>query len=194
MENEPKQIKMSEALALGALVFAKNFSAPAGEKELENLAPNWFIKTENPENERGAALLKTAAEAKDKAALAAAIKADFEAFAPKFELDSYGYIGEKKVEAFYEKIKFKKPFATLRASHASNMLALLAVIFRQDKDEATHNALGMWLADFVLPSAFLLARDLAKDAKSEYYMALGEFMADHFKHIKSALGLRAEFE
>ena len=183
-------VQLKQVLSLMSFIFAKNFADAISADDLEKLPPSWILKTKNPENEKGVNLWQKTIKEKN----TQSIKDDFEALKNDFDLSNFGRIDEKKLEDFYSKLNFVKPFKELKATHASNLLAFLGAILKQDDNEQSHTLLGICLSEYCLPSIVLLAKKLQNDAKSDFYKAMGEFVIDYFKYIKEILGLRAEIE
>lgn len=183
-------MKVSEAYSIIALVFSNNFRASLDQEKLSKLNANWLIKTENEENKKGSLLLEKALQDINAEALAD----DLNAFKGACDLKFFKKINEAKVEDFYKSINFKKPFGELKACHISNMLALLSVIFKNDTNDKSHALLGLYLSEYLIPSMVLFAKFIRYNAKTSYYKAMGEFMIDYAKVIKSSLGLRIEIE
>jgi hypothetical protein len=101
---------------------------------------------------------------------------------------------DEEIEHLYKQLNFDKPFTTLRATHVSNMFALLSTIFKNNTNEKTHTILGMYLVDFFLPSLVLFAKFLRYNAKTPYYQAMGEFIMDFIKTLKTNLGLKIDIK
>ncbi len=177
-------MKLGELYSVICIIFATNFKGVIDEQKLRGLGKNWIIVNKNIENKNGHELWQKV-QSEDYAALGR----DFEALKGAFEMDFFKLISESEVELFYEKCRFKKPFAELKSAHAANMLALLAMIFKQNTDAKSHKILTLYLAQFIIPSFSALATHLQINAKSSYYKALGWFLADFCHVVKETLGL-----
>ena len=178
-------MKLGELYSVICIIFATNFKGVIDEQKLRSLGKNWIIVNKNIENKNGHELWQKV-QGEDYAA----IERDFEALKGAFEMDFFKLISESEVELFYEKCRFKKPFAELKNAHAANMLALLAMIFKQNTDAKSHKILTLYLVQFIIPSFSALATHLQINAESSYYKALGWFLADFCCVMKETLGLR----
>ncbi|TWO19590.1 hypothetical protein YZ82_05680 [Campylobacter hyointestinalis] len=183
-------MKVAQAYSIMALIFANNFRVAISDENLKKLNINWLIKTENEENKKGHTFLANALQTCDSVSIAN----DLDGFKGACDLKFFKHINEEKIESFYRSINFNKPFEDLKASHISNMLALLCVIFKSDVNDKTHALLGLYLSEYLLPSLMLFGKFIRYNAKTDYYRALGEFLIDYCKIIKKSLGLKVALE
>lgn len=177
-------MKVRDIYSMIALIFSANFREVTPQDKFESLPPKWILMNETNEN-------KNAHEFWDEAKSESYddIVADFESLKPYFEMSYYKLINDIEVQLFYDKSRYKKPFSTLHASHASNMLALLGAIFKVH-DEKTHMFLGNYLTNYFMESFRALAEVLKTQSKTNYYKSLGWFMDDYLKMIKITLKLK----
>ncbi|MDL0095119.1 hypothetical protein [Campylobacter vicugnae] len=183
-------MKVADAYSMICMVFASNFANAITDESIKKLKPNWMIKTDNPENAKGNELLSKALSH----CTASDLAADLEGFKGACSLKFFKQISDEDMEHFYKQINFNKPFANLRATHISNMFALLSIIFKNDTNDKTHALLGLYLVDFFLPSLILFAKFLRYNAKTPYYQAMGELIMDFIKTIKANLGLKIDIK
>ncbi|EAK0834474.1 hypothetical protein [Campylobacter fetus] len=183
-------MKVSQAYSIIALIFANNFAKAMNEENLKKLTNSWVIKTENIENEKGLELWQKALQTDD----TNSIESDLASFGGACVLKFFKQVSEEKVDEFYKSINFNKPFKELKSSHISNMLALLSAILKNDTNDKSHALLGLYLSEYLLPITVLFAKFIRYNAKTYYYKALGEFLIDYCKILKSTLGLRMEIE
>lgn len=185
-------MKVSEILGVICLIFASNFKGVIEKEALAKIAKKWILINQNSENKTAHEFWEKFLAKKDEnlEAVLAEISADFENLKPNFEISHFKLISETDMKLFFEKVRYEAPFKELSLSHASNMLAFLMAILKHDTDEKTHNLLGFYLTKFYMPSFRALASVLQINAKSDYYKALGWFLADFNKMIKDALGLK----
>ena len=178
-------MKVKDIYAMMAIIFSTNFKGVIEESKFQSIAPNWILKNETQEN-------KIAHEFWHKAIKGDYndIEKDYESLKEFFEMSYYKLISEMDVKLFFDKIRYQKPFSDLNSSHASNMLALLAAIFKEHKDEKVHNFLGLYLTNYFMESFRALAEVLKTNSKSDYYKAMGWFLDDYLKMINVTLGLK----
>ncbi|NLK66484.1 MAG: hypothetical protein GX282_03310 [Campylobacteraceae bacterium] len=178
-------MKVKDIYAMIAIIFATNFKGVIEKDKFDKIAPNWVLKNETEENKKAHELWHKAVKSEY-----SEIEKDYESLKHLFEMSYYKLINEVDVKLFFEKARYQKPFTELNASHSANMLALLAAIFKVHTDEKAHNFLGLYLTNYFMESFRALAESLKKDAKSDYYKALGWFLDDYLKMIKITLGLK----
>ena len=178
-------MKVGELYSVMCIIFATNFKGAISKENFEKLASKWIIINENPENKNGQELWAGVKNSDYEG-----ICADFENLKEAFDMSYFKLISASEVSVFYERCRFKKPFADLPDTHAANMLGLLAMIFKQDTNEKSHNILGEYLTNFIMPSLRGLAGHLQINAKSDYYKAFGYFLADFCVVVKNSLGLK----
>lgn len=178
-------MKVKDIYAMIAIIFATNFKGVIQKDKFGSIAPNWVIMNETQEN-------KVAHEFWHKAIKSdyTEIEKDYENLKEFFEISYYKLVSDIDVKMFFDKIRYKRPFDDLNSSHSANMLALLAAIFKEHKDEKVHNFLGLYLTNYFMESFRALAEILKTNAKSDYYKALGWFLDDYLKMIKTTLGLK----
>ncbi|MBP3675514.1 MAG: hypothetical protein J6I71_03495 [Campylobacter sp.] len=181
-------MKVADAYSMICMVFASNFANAITDEAIKKLQPTWMIKTQNLENEKGNALLARALMH----CKAEEIAADLDNFKVACSLKFFRQVSDEEIEHLYKQLNFDKPFTNLRATHVSNMFALLGAIFKNNTNEKTHTILGMYLVDFFLPSLVLFAKFLRYNAKTPYYQAMGEFIMDFIKTLKANLGLKID--
>lgn len=179
-------MKVGEIYSVICIIFASNFKDCIDEETFKNLVPSWLIKTPNKQNELGLNEWKKSLKSENSKIIAV----DFVAIKHGFELDYFEIIDEAKMVDWYKKTRFEIPFKNLKHCHISNLLAFLAAVLRNDKDEKTHLMLGKFLVEYFLPSAFELCKYLQKNAGSHYYGAFGYFLEDFCLNIKDTLGLK----
>lgn len=185
-------MKLKELYSVVCIIFASNFKGVIDKEHFDKLAKNWVVVNQNPQNKTGHEFWAKFLENRDKNSdeTLKKIGADFELLKPSFDIDTFKLISETDITLFFEKFRYKRPFANLKACHAANMLAFLAAVLKHDNDEKTHNLLGLYLTKFYMPSFRALANTLQTEAKSDYYKAFGWFLSDFNKMIKDSLGLK----
>ena len=100
-------MKVADAYSMICLVFASNFANAITDETIKKLQPTWMIKTQNPENEKGNALLARAlAHCK-----AEEIAADLDNFKIACSLKFFRQVSDEEIEHFYKQLSFDKPFA-----------------------------------------------------------------------------------
>ncbi|PSM51288.1 hypothetical protein CBLAS_1064 [Campylobacter blaseri] len=179
-------MKVKDLYAMIAIIFATNFKEAISEDKFSKLAPNWIVKNETKENEKGHEYWHKAIKGIQKD-----VEEDFKNLKEFFAMDSFKLVSEIDVKMLFEKQRYQAPFKEFKNSHSVNMLAFLAAIFKNDSDEKTHLFLGLYLTKYFMESFRGLAEHLKVNAKSDYYKALGWFLDDYLKMIKITLGLKA---
>ncbi|NLY03480.1 MAG: hypothetical protein GXZ15_01345 [Campylobacter sp.] len=177
-------MKVKDIYSMIALIFSANFQNVIEKEKFENLPPKWLLTNESKENKKAHELWDMA-----KSESYEDIEKDFKELKPYFQMSYYKLINEIEVQIFYDRSRYKKPFSTLNASHASNMLALLAAIFKVH-DEKTHQFLGEYLTIYFMESFRALAEILKTQSKTSYYQSFGWFMDDYLKMLKITLKLK----
>lgn len=179
-------MKVAELYSVMCVIFATNFRNIIDEKHFKNLSKNWIVKNDNENNIKGHKCWQKAIENEN----LDFIRKDFERLKDSFDTIYFKFNDEKKVDDFFNNIRFKKPFDELNSSHISNMFALLSAILKQDKDVKSHTVLGYYLTEYFIYSARALASHLQENANSNYYKAMGYFLDDFCHLLKLSLGLK----
>lgn len=177
-------MKVKDIYATLAIIFATNFKGVIEKDKFEKIPPNWILTNETNENKKAHELWHKAIKSNYDE-----IVKDYENLKRYFEMSYYKLINDIEVQLFYDKSRYQKPFSTLNASHASNMLALLGAILKLH-DEKSHIFLGRYLSEYFMESFRGLAEILKTESKSDYYKALGWFLDDYLNMIKITLGLK----
>ncbi|WP_033916401.1 hypothetical protein [Campylobacter sputorum] len=180
-------MKVAELYSVICVIFATNFRNVIDKEHFSKMSKNWIVKNDNVDNIKGHECWEKAVENES----LEMIKKDFESLKDSFDTAYFKFNDEKKVNEFFGNIKFKKPFDELSSSHMSNILALLSAILKQDKDEKSHTLLGYYLSEYFIYPARELSLHLQKNANSNYYKAMGYFLADFCHLLKTSLGLKA---
>ncbi len=186
-------MRLSEVYGLVALIFARQFHTPVIGSELAKLCDGWPLITQNKQCEKGLKLfreLKTALSG-DGDSENAAIKTDLEAFKEAVNLSYFSKTSDDILIRIYAQIGFKAPFENIKPSHISAVLTLYAAIFKNDLDELKMQFLGYFLNE-TLPSVMAFAVFIKSNAKSLYFQALGEFLADFANTLNSSLNINVD--
>lgn len=177
-------MKLKELYSVIAIIFATNFKGVISEENFKKISPNWVIKNETQNNQIGSELWQKALKSDYNELIE-----DYENLKSVLDMSYFKLVSQTDLTLLYEKTKYQKPFE-LSPSHSANMLAFLVATLKQDVDEKTHNMLGLYLSEYFVLSFRALASHLQIHAKSDYYKALGYFLADYLNMIKISLGLK----
>lgn len=180
-------MKVGELYSVMCLIFATNFKGVIDKNHFENMAKNWIVKNDNAENIKGHEYWEKSIKNENYEN----VVKDFESLKDSFDTVYFKLNDSAKVDDFFKNIKFKKPFEELNSSHISNILVLLSGILKQDKDEKSHMLLGYVLTQYYIHPARALASYLQENANSDYYKAIGYFLADFCNLLKTSLALKA---
>lgn len=173
-------MKLNEVYSTTSLIFVSNFKEPIKEDAYKKLKDTWIITNESTYNKEGRALIKNLDDYKN-------VLSDFNTLKESFNLEFFKILDPLRVDEFFNKARFNKPFDDEPNTHISNILGFVAMLLKLDPNSFM---LRNFLKEIVITNAKPLGDFIILNAKGKYYKALGFFLLDFLNMLSISFKLK----